>query len=408
MNRNQFITLVVLGLLVGGLGIYFANKQKDSFSHSSFQAGQKVLPEFPLNDVGHLRLKQGTNEVNLVLGADSWGVKERWSYPANFSAVSEFLRKMWALKPVQDVEAGPSQYGRLELNTPSQGSTNSGTLVEFKNAKGTNLRSVVLGKTFSREGPGGSPFGGGEMPVGRYLLVPGDQPKVWLVSETFSDIGTDPAQWLNKDFFKVEKIKSISVQGPTNSWSLARETETGEWKLAEPKEGENFDPAKASSLNYALSSPSFEDVAAPEFSGEQPEFKDGTKATIATFEGFNYTIHLASTKEDNYLMNVQVEGSFPQERSPGADEKPEDKEKLDKEFLDALKKKQEKLTKEQAYGKWVYKVGKWTVDPLLKSRSDFMAEEKTEAPAQTTNEGTDNPPEPPIEVLPPELDSINP
>ena len=65
-----------------------------------------------------------------------------------------------------------------------------------------------------------------------------------LISEPpFENVDAAPDQWLNKDFFKVEKPKAIEVVFPvaTNSWKLARETETGDWKLANTNAGESFD-----------------------------------------------------------------------------------------------------------------------------------------------------------------------
>src|SRR5687767_2359555 len=116
MNRKQFVILIVVGLAIGALGFYLANTRKVSYTASSFQDGAQVIKDFPINDVAHLRIKQGTNELNLVR-SETWGVKERWGYPASFTEISEFLRKVWELKPVQEVEVGPSQFARLELNT---------------------------------------------------------------------------------------------------------------------------------------------------------------------------------------------------------------------------------------------------------------------------------------------------
>src|SRR5439155_21869465 len=64
--------------------------------------------------------------------------------------------------------------------------------------------------------------------------------------------------------------------------------------------------------------------------------------------------------------------------TPGKDEKPEDKEKLDKEFKDRLAKLEEKLKQEKGFEQWTYLVSKWTVDPLLKERKDLLAEKKEE------------------------------
>ena len=397
MNRKQFVILIVLGLAIGALGLYLAGKRKESYSATSFQAGEKVLKDFPLNDVAQMRVKQGTNEVNLVRG-DVWTVKERWGYPANFTELSDFLRKIWDLKPVQDVEVGPSQFGRLELSTDTAG-TNSGTLIEFKDGKAANLKALVLGKKYMKEAPSGGMGMGGGFPAGRYVLVP-ETKKVWLVNEAFADVAADPQQWLNKDFFKVEKIKSIAVTSPnpTNSWSLSRETENGEWKMNDVKEGENFDSAKASTLNFALSSPTFNDVASPESKPEEVGMKEPTIAKIATFDGLLYTVTIGSiTNEENLYLKLDVAGDLAKERVPGSDEKPEDKEKLDKEFKEKAGKLEEKLKNEQQFAKWTYIVSKYTVDPLLKPRTDFLAEKKAEANAETNAISA------PIPALPPEI-----
>jgi hypothetical protein len=415
MNRKQFSILIVLGVLVGGLGLYLYNRQKESYAPSSFQTGAKVIKDFPLNDIAHLRIKQGTNEVNLVR-AETWNVKERYGYPANFTEIHDFLRKVWELKPVQDVEVGKSQYGRLQLISPteSQG-TNSGTLVEFKDAKDATVKSIVLGKKTMKESQGGMFGGGGEFPVGRYVLVPENPPHVWLVNETFSSIDTKPEQWLNKDFFKVEKVKSVSVafpDQPTNNWSISRETENGEWKLADVKPDEKFENSKASSLNYALSSPSFNDVASPDLKPEETGMANPTVAKLETFEGFLYTVSISGkTNEDNHYLKLNVQGNFAKERAPAKDEKPEDKEKLDKEFKEKIEKLQEKLKNEQKFDKWTYLVSKWSVDSLLKERKDFLAEKKDEKKDDAKKDSTGKPADagaPPFDTIPPEIKNLAP
>jgi hypothetical protein len=75
---------------------------------------------------------------------------------------------------------------------------------------------------------------------------------------------------------------------------------------------------------------------------------------------------------------VAVAAQLPKERTPGKDEKPEDKDKLDKEFKEQQKKLQEKLAQEQAFQNWTYLVSSWTLDPLLKNRSQLLVEKKEE------------------------------
>src|SRR5678815_834745 len=91
--------------------------------------GKKLLGDFQVNDVTHIVLKQGTNELNLAR-KDIWRVRERNNYPANYSEISDFLLKLRDLKIVQTEKVGPSQLSRLSL-TAGPGS-NTATVVELK------------------------------------------------------------------------------------------------------------------------------------------------------------------------------------------------------------------------------------------------------------------------------------
>jgi hypothetical protein len=379
MNRKQFVILVIVGVIAGLVGWNVSKRKRESFTTSDAGAA-KLIPNFPINEIAQVRIKQSTGEVNLVKKDDLWRVKERADYPANFTELGDFLRKVQDLKTIEEVKVGPSQMGRLELNSPDKAGTNSATLVEFKDGKGANLKSLMLGKKYSRSAPDESAFSGGGFPVGRYVMVPGGDNKVWLINDAMTQVEAKPESWLNKDFFKVEKLKSISVthQEVTNSWTLTRDKEGGDLKLADAKPGENLDTGKASGAGYALSSPSFNDVVVnpkPEETGlDKP-----TTAKLETFDGFTYTVKLGKPmKDDNYPLQMTVEANIPKEREAGKDEKPADKEKLDKEFKEKQSKLEEKLKKEKSYEKWTYLVAKWSVDPLLKERKDLLAEKKDE------------------------------
>jgi hypothetical protein len=387
MNRKQLTTLIVACVVLGVIGWIIYNK-RNSDESSDERMGQKVFKDFPVNDVDRIAIHQGSAQVNLVKQNDVWAVQERNNYPANFANISEFLRKVWELKVAQPQQVGPSQLGRLELVPPDKGGTNSGTLVEFKDKSGKNINSLLLGKKHMRKTENdNSGFGGGGFPDGRYIMVGSDIQSVAVVSDSMSNIEPKPEEWLNKDFFKVENLKSIAVTSTnaTNSFKLEREKEGGEWKLADAKPGEQLDTGKSSSVTSALSSPSFNDVAtnsAPDKTGMDKPLV----AKLTTFDGFNYDAKVGSkTGEDNYFFQVAVDASLPKERTPGKDEKPEDKTKLDKEFKEKNDKLQEKLKTEKDYTKWTYVVSKWTIDPILKERKDLLAEKKEEPKPGTTN-----------------------
>lgn len=372
MNRKQFLLLIVLVAVIGGLAIVTSNRNK-----STWQSGEKPLTgtymkDFPLNDVAEIVIKDKDSTLTLAKKGDVWSVKERGDYPANYQDIGSFLQKVWDLKPVQQPKVGESQLGRLELEQPGKGDK-AGTLVEFKGKDGKALGSLLLGKKQLREG--NAAFGGGSFPVGRYVMIPGKLDSIAMVSESFNEITPKTADWLSKDFFKLEKAKNISVTS-TNSaatWNLSRETEAGEWKLAGLKAEEKLDASATGSFNFLLLSPSFNDVAT-----EAKELKDATKATVETFDGFKYEFTMAPKAGEDYYFQMTVSANLPKERTPGKDEKPEDKAKLDKEFKERADKLAEKLKVEKQFEGHTYLVSKWTIEALLKERSGFIAKKDAE------------------------------
>ena len=218
-------------------------------------------------------------------------------------------------------------------------------------------------------------------PDGRYVMVGTAGKTVAVISDPLSNIEAKPDQWLNKDFFKVEKIRSIAVTYPvaTNSWKVTRDTETAnDWKLSDAKPGEQLDSSKTSSFSYALNSPSFNDVLPADTKPAQVGLDKPTVVTLQTFDNFTYTLKVGQKTNDNFPVTFTVTAQIPKERTAGKDEKPEDKTKLDKEFKDKQKKLEEKLAQDKTYEKRIYLVSSWTLDSVLKERSQLMAEKKEE------------------------------
>jgi uncharacterized protein DUF4340 len=396
MNRNQFTLLLFLLVVLGIAGLMVYNRQNDVGKSGDPAIGQKLLGSLPVNDVARIALKQGTNELNLIKKENLWRVRERNDYPANYSEISDFLIKAQDLKIVQSEKVGASQLSRLNL-VPGQG-TNAALVVDLKDQNDKSLQTLLLGKKHMQKSKGAaSPFGDmGDQgwPDGRYVKVGSNSDTVALISDALASIEPKPEQWLNKDFFKAEKVRSIAVEGPTvtNSWKIVRDSETAEWKLADAKPTEQLDTSKTSSAGTALNSPSFTDVVTgPEH--EQLGLDKPTTVNLDTFDDFTYTLKVGRKTNDTYALAVAVSAKLPTERTPGKDEKPEDKTKLDKEFKDKQKKLEDKLTQEKGYANWVYLVSSWTLDPLLKDRGQLLVEKKEEPKKdeKPTASGTDLP-----------------
>ena len=320
--------------------------------------------------------------MNLKKKGDTWAVVERADYPANFEMVSTLIRKTWELKPVQEVKVGPSQLGRLSLLKPGQGA-DSGTLVDFKNAEGKRLAAVLFGKKYVRES-NQSVAQGRSYPVGRYVM-PEDAPnRVSLVSETFTQIDGKPQSWLDRDFIKIEKPATIAVTAasPTMNWKLERDQGSKQWKLADAKADEQLDTTKANQVTSALNSiSSFTDVLASESKPQAAGLDKPTTITVSTEDGFNYIFNAGNEIDQSYALTVSVSANPAGTRTPGKDEKPEDKTKLDKEFQTRHETLEKKLTKEKKLEGRTFLVPKYAIDQLKKNRADLLAAKPTPTPS---------------------------
>ncbi len=378
MNRKQFGILVALLIVLGGAGWYVESRRQNEAGAGETGAGQKILGEnFPVNDVVRITIKGDTNEVTLAKKDDLWRVHERGDYPANFGDISEFLLKARELKAVQVEEIGASQLGRMQLAPPGQG-TNSGVLVDLRDKDGKTIKALTLGKKHVKKSQQPSPFGDEGLADGRYVMVSGNSKNALLIADALSNIEPKPESWLKKDFFHVERPKSVTVSFPggTNSWKILRDTETGDWKLADARPDEKLDTSKSYGVTTPFSSPSFSDVLLPSASLGDYGLDKPTVVTVETFDDFVYTVNVGKRMGDDYAVKVTVAANFPKERVPAKDEKPEDRLKADKAWSDRQKQLADKLKEAQAYSSWTYMVPTYTVEPLLKDRKDLLPDKK--------------------------------
>lgn len=378
MNKKNLLILVALAIIVCGIGLVAYNRQQASWMASGDAIGQKVLGEFPINEVSRVLIKDNRGEVTLLKIDDVWRVKERDDYPANFLLVGEAIRKLWELKVVQEVKAGISQLPRLHLVEPAPQAKDTGTLVDLQDKNGKRIQAILLGKKSYLQPPE-SPEDEGA-PNGRFVKALREQAPVALVLETFEVFQTAPESWIDKDFIHVGKIKSISFMGqkPNTAWEITRDAESAEWKLNDSKPGEQLDPAKLMSFANLLSVAPISDVLNPNNKGVKMDHS--RIVNIQTFDGFNYTLKVGQENGDNCPIEITVNADLKKERVPGQNEKPEDKERLDKEFQENLKRLEEKLEKEKKFEGHVYLVSKFMLEPVLKERSQLFIEK---APANT-------------------------
>ena len=229
MGTKTLIRLLIVLAVIGGIAaiLHFAGSGGGVSRETATTNKTKVFSDFPINEVAQIHVKSQEGELTLKKGETAWVVAERDGYPANAEPIVGMLRMLWDLNIVQPVTIGRSQYGRLSLVSPDEATSSdeAATIVTFKDAEGKDLHSLWLGKLFERSEGRPDPFGGGmaTSEAGRYVKT-GSSNSVFLVGETFSDITTEPSEWIDKSFFRVEDIQSIEIISgeKKEDWKLTR------------------------------------------------------------------------------------------------------------------------------------------------------------------------------------------
>ena len=367
MNRKQFLFLVFALLVLGGVGVVMFRQNLAEYQETGSKIGAKLLPNLKVADVAQIELRDPKGSATLVRKEHYWVVSERENYPADFKAISDFIIKLSDLKVVQNDTLSESGMGAVELREPGKGE-GAGTRVELKDAGGKALAVLVIGKTILKKDPlNPLPSAVDGVPAGRYIRVLTPKDHVVVVSDPLSNAQAQPGRWLDKDFAKVDRVKTLTVAGD-NAWKITRDEEWGQWKLVG---GGDLNAGAAVTAVNALSQLSFSDVV----TGAKLEDEGKpTVVTAETFDNLTYTIKVAKRKTgSDYLLNVAVAGELPAQRTAEKGEKAEDKERRDKDFTESRKRLELRLARDKARSGWTYVVEAKQVEPLTRSRADLIA-----------------------------------
>ena len=371
MNRKQFLIMLALVALLGGAGLAMFWQDLSGYKESGAKIGAKVLPDLKAADATEIRLKDAKGEVTLTSNKGSWSVKERGGYPAEVGEISELLAKLVEAKIVQSESVGATLYPRLNLLEPGKGD-GSGALLELKDKTGKQIAHLIFGKVSLKKDPGNPlPNAVDGVPAGRYMLVPGKTQSmvVVVVSDPFANVEARAGRWLAKNFFKADRIRTLTVGEGAAQWKITRELEYSQWKFASG--AGQLDPSAAVGAVNALGQLAFSDVS--------PEGKvEGDKLTTIiaeTFDDLTYTIKVAKQKSgDDYLFNFVLTGTPPKTRVPEKDEKADEIARRAKEYVDTLKRLEARAAFEKILGQWTYVMPGKSLEPLLKDRAQMVVQ----------------------------------
>lgn len=403
MSKVQVLTLwIIAALLAGAVIAVKATQNKGADAVTAITPGQKLLPKFPARDVAALTIKGVDQSVTVRRNGDAWVVNERSDYPANTAMLGDFLNTLVELKAAQGLEAGATYNERFGMDAKASEEAGHGLHLTFKGADGKELATLALGK--ASDSGGGDPFsmmGGGRS--GRYVRVHTDPDSVYVVEETFPRITANPKDWLSEDFLQVKNIKRMTLRATDDDsfepWSLVRSNTNGDFTMETLADGEEMNPNATNPLKNIFSFARFEDVVPEDEAAKLRDLNQDRQVVITTFDGFTYTIDMApkravtpaageptppTTGNENFLLSVKISATFPEKRAPATDETPEDAKKKDEAFTQQQQELKKQLAAQKKLEGRVYEVTNWTVNSLIKNRSELVQAKTSPEPGAGT------------------------
>ena len=381
MKAPTVAILWIIAIILAA-AVFFIKKSEDGNDRNTTARtiGETLIADFPAAETSTIEITSAEDSVTLTKKDDSWIVTNRDDFPADTTAINELLRSISTLKVTQAIEAGPSFAPRFGMDGKSSDPAQHGLTTTFRDSSGEQLAQISFGKTLD-SASSASPFGGGS--TGRFVRNHADDTGFYAVSELFSALSAKPKDWLSEKFLTIEKIESIDLTQPgseKSEWTLTRPDEDTDFQFSSAFPGIKINPAITAPLKSLFSYSRFEDVIPSSDAEKLASPEKLQTATIKTFEGLNYTLTLQPVKaaegekaSENFLMTVAVTGELPAERNKPADEKPEDAAAADKAFTDRYEALSENLRTTKALEGRTFEVTRFTVEALLKKRTDFMS-----------------------------------
>ena len=364
MTSRLVAILIALAVLAGGASIYLLRDESKSSANVS-ALGQALFPQLKAADVTRITIAEADATLNLEKKGGIWVITERNGYPADLDRVSELVVKILELKTGQSEPIAEKERARMQLAPPGKGE-GAATLLTFKAQDGKAVAELLVGKKYFRNPPDGD-AAAKALGDGRFVMLPGDPTRVIIVSDPLKQATAKAAEWIAREGFAIDNIKSLTVRLADGGFSLARDSMDAQWVL--DGAGGELDQSRANSVVYGLSKLEIADLAAGADSG----FEQGAQLTAKTFDGLEYKLKTGRLEKESYIVQVSVDGAPSRTgRAAPANEKPEDKVKREKSAADEQKALADRVTREKALEPFNVLIAKAKLDAVLKNRPDLL------------------------------------
>ena len=353
MSARAVAVLIVLLLALGGGALLVRQQSESRKPAESALLGQPLLRGLQAADVASVVIRQPKSVLTVVRKDDLWTIAERGGFPADFDKVHDFVLKAIELKIGQAEPIGAKDRARLHLDA-------GGTSIEFRGADGKPLARLTAGDKYFKTAPDDP---GKALGDGRYVMLPGDDQRVFVVADALAQASTRSADWISKAGIAADKIASLEFRGAPgapngSSWRVERAGDNADWKLAGLRGDEKLDVTKANAAAYAFGQIDIADVAPPETRPADAGLDKPAVATATTFDGLTYVLRLGKAEGDKSYASIAVSG--------------EPKAGQGKDAEARAKKLAERLARERALAPYIVLIPKQKLGDIPGKRADLL------------------------------------
>lgn len=300
MNAKVVAVLVVLLAVLGGAALLAQREDSARRPQDAAALGQPLLKDLKAAEIAKIRIVEPKSALTLERKDDGWVIVEREGFPADLAKVREFVLKVISLKVAQTEPVGEKDRARLNLDA-------SATQVEFAGADGKPLAKLLVGRKLFRSEPENPQKALGD---GRFVMLPGDEKRVFMISDPLLQATTSTAEWIEKRSFQVEKVKTLEVRYPDGAgWRLERAGENAAWRLGDQKPGEKVDSSRANAATYSLSLLDLADIAPKDATPEATGLDKPTRLSATTLGGLSYRVRVGKLEGENYYVKLDSGGA---------------------------------------------------------------------------------------------------
>lgn len=392
MTRIHLLILWVLTLIAGAILFQVkGSKHQPTEENTPLSQGDVILTSDQLRTSGGLRLSKGGETSSLLLNETGWVVSEQGDFPANIDSLSMAFDTLRKIKISQGLTAGPDAWERFGLNEDAEKENDKPKALTILDEGGSDALKIYIGKqrqaSAGRRGPGG-----------RFIRLAGDDTSIYIVEDSFGQLSTASANWIDKKLPQIEAPLSVSVKPEAGEgWTVSRKTAIGDMILQDLPEGYSTEVAQTAPLKEIFSSSTFIELLSSEEVEKRKAAGESREVTIKAASGITYIYTLIpelkeETSEEsatpqadsrNYMVSLKVTSGPSAPVPPAADATEADQAGY-QALLSNMKAAEKAYADHKKLEGRYFLVSNFTINALTKQKSELQKKKKEAATAASS------------------------